>query len=49
MVLSSTEAEYASALLARKHLVWMRMILDELGLAGPNPLYCYNQNIIKLI
>jgi hypothetical protein len=31
--LSSTEAKYASVAHAKKHLAWIQMILDQLGLA----------------
>jgi hypothetical protein len=42
----SIEGEYASVVLAGKHVALMQMILDELGLPQrtPSPLFCDNQS-----
>jgi hypothetical protein len=37
MVLSSIEADYANTLLVGHHLLYMRMILDQLGLPQKGP------------
>ena len=48
--LCSTEAEYKSCTNASKEALWLRRILEDLGLPQqePTPLYCDNQSAIAL-
>ena len=48
--LSTTEAEYISAVEAGKEVVWMRQLLAELGfpLSGPSVLHMDNQSAINV-
>ena len=50
VALSTTEAEYISAVEAAKEIVWMRQFLDELGYPqhGPSILYMDNQSAISV-
>ena len=49
--LSTTEAEYVAACEATKEIVWMRNLLNHIGLPQPEPttLLCDNQSAIRLV
>ena len=48
---SSTEAEYVSASMAGREVIWMRSLLGELGfkIKGPSPLSVDNQSALKVL
>jgi hypothetical protein len=48
---SSTEAEYVSASSAGREVLWMRSLLQELGMkiVGPSPLMVDNQSALKVL
>jgi len=50
VTLSSTEAEYVSAAYASQEVIWIRQLLDDLGLPATHPISLYedNQGCIKL-
>jgi hypothetical protein len=50
VALSSTEAEYIAAATAIKKLLWLQVLLQELGysLIFPGIIYCDNQSCITL-
>ena len=50
VALSSTEAEYTSATKASCEEVWLRKLLNDLGLKqeGPTTIYCDNMSVISL-
>jgi hypothetical protein len=50
VALSSTEAEYKEAVSATCEAVWLKRILDDVGLHQQNPisLMCDNQSVIKI-
>jgi len=50
VALSSTEAEYISAAYASQEAVWLRQLLDDLGVPVTHPVVMYedNQGCIKL-
>ena len=51
VALSTTEAEYMAACEAAKEAVWLRRLLNEIGVkqSNPIPLLCDNQSAIKLV
>lgn len=50
VALSSTEAEYRGAVKASCEAVWLRRMLADMHVsqAGPTPLFCDNQGVLKL-
>ena len=50
VALSSTEAEYIAASYASQEVIWLRQLLDDLGVAVNQPTLIYedNQSVIKL-
>jgi len=51
VALSSTEAEYMGACLATKEAIWLRTLMEELGVAMEKPtvIYSDNQSSLKLM
>eukprot|EP00253_Pinus_taeda_P027609 PITA_27609 len=50
VALSSTKAEYRGAVKASYEAVWLRRMLADMNVsqAGPTPLFCDNQGVLKL-
>ncbi|KAH9308131.1 hypothetical protein KI387_036042, partial [Taxus chinensis] len=48
--ISSTEAEYRSAMEAAKEALWLKRLFDEIKMKDPHsvPLFCDNQSTIAL-
>lgn len=51
VALSSIEAEYKGAVAAASEAIWLRQVLDDMGLdqEDATKLYCDNQSTIKLV
>ena len=49
--LSTTEAEYVAACETTKEAVWLRYLLDQIGVLpdGPSAILCDNQSAIRLV
>src|SRR3954468_19654914 len=47
---SSTEAEYGAMATTTKEIIWLRWLLEDMGvsLSHPTPMYCDNQSSIQI-